>query len=72
MYQRTAHRITSAVNCRPLNGLFLRRITLPPQLLKRPRFYPIMVGRPTLQQNPVTHQISVLPSMSRKVSSSVR
>jgi hypothetical protein len=31
-----------------------------------------MVGRPTLQQNPVTHQISVLPLMSRKVSSSVR
>jgi hypothetical protein len=51
--QVPAHRITSAVNCRPLNGRSRLAIpsTLPPSPI-RP-FYPISRPLQTLQQNPL-------------------
>ena len=40
------------MNCRPLNGFFLDRITLPPQPPKGAGFYPIFTRWQTLQRNP--------------------
>src|SRR5688500_20377441 len=50
-YQRTVHRITSEVNCRPLNGR--SRLAIPGMLLTSPirPFYPISQPLQTLQQN---------------------
>ena len=50
-YQRTAHRITSAVNCRPLNGLLLLRITVSPQPSNAAGFHLISSCHQTLQRN---------------------
>ncbi|MBP2316902.1 hypothetical protein, partial [Azospirillum soli] len=51
-YQRTALRVTAAANGRPLNGLFLLRIPLSPQLPIRLTFYVISAQSQMLQQNP--------------------
>src|SRR3954451_5768531 len=49
-YQRTAHRITSAVNCRPLNSLpCVMPPAPPPASLRRP-VYPIRTRLTNLQQ----------------------
>src|SRR3954468_1697042 len=49
-YQRTAHRITSAVNCRPLNALPCRMTPAPLSALSRRSVYPIRTHRTNLQQ----------------------
>src|SRR3954447_10263702 len=49
-YQRTAQRITSAVNCRPLNSLPCRMTPAPPPASLRRRVYPIRTRLANLQQ----------------------
>src|SRR3954468_1100684 len=51
-YQRTAHRITSAVNCRPLNSLPCRMTPAPLSALSRRHVYPIRTRLTNLQQIP--------------------
>src|SRR4051794_23945793 len=52
-YQRTAHRITSAVNCRPLNSLPCLMTPAPPSALSRRPVYPIRTRLANLQQIPL-------------------
>src|SRR3954454_10921463 len=52
-YQRTAHRITSAVNCRPLNSLPCRMTPAPLSALSRRHVYPIRTRLTNLQQIPL-------------------
>lgn len=46
------HKITSAVNCRPLNGFFLDLFILSPKPPKSAAFYPLSGPSKPLQQNP--------------------
>src|SRR5215210_2202230 len=48
----TAHRITSAVNCRPLNALPCVMPPAPPSVLSRWHVYPIRTHLTNLQQSP--------------------
>src|SRR3954449_10938896 len=50
-YQRTAHRTTSAVNCRPLNSLPCVMPPAPPSALSRRAVYPIRTRLTNLQQS---------------------
>src|SRR3954447_13891210 len=60
----TAHRITSAVNCRPLNSLPCVMPPAPPSASSRRLIYPIRTRLTNLQQIPLAHPARVTLEVS--------